>query len=1654
MSKVPVFKDDKDPTVLKTGGHIDGMVMALIETAADKEETVHDRVRQSLVDLGLQQPNLVLSSILVFFHKNKKNIPLPHRTLLLRVLRDIVNERLEKLPHDLCAMLIRLASSELTATKDLVPDWQSTSSELIVSLGGRFGKEVVDELLSKCEPATIPHFYIVKTLGNFASSHAALMVPCLNDVFSRLLPVLGMIKQDNMKLVFSTSIGHFCESIITFVANKTDHTADNLGQRDFAGQVFTAFEVMFNVWLPNGNDPKLRMAIVEALGFMAQCLSREQFDIQLPKLVPGVLALYKKHNEHLPITAGMCMILETAVKEDTRALDPLLEQTLQTLQPMVAIPIDYGSSTSLKNHNELLRCFEILARSYSDRVVAFLIQKLENSNPANRIATLDVLKHIINSRDAELKDKKELILSGLKQVLQEPNLSVRKTFGTVVIAMASKKYLGLEGGNAMIEFVVRQCALVEDAADRKKREEEERKRRAAQSKDSDESRQRAFSELEVTSPQGLRSMCENVLHLITTTIPHMEEVLWPFLTEFLVPVQYTDAFAIVCKCLTYLASKKRAENAEDYMINFDRKVNVPRPFALIGRLLVMASHPQERQRGMHALQLLQSFSPNLRATLPDMWDDVIPKLLAYLEANADGEFDQKAWEELLLKFLARTIDKVGNEDWTVSLGEDMAKQLPLYDKLVTHKNFLLRCIGVCMKKSTNKNFIKTHLDIMFNSIDHKDQVEREGVAQGFGFAASSHLDTVIEKLQTVTKTDMVRKSSGFFGMVKDKSEIDVERLRATVMLGFGYTALYAPSNLITSRIDVSIFNIIIPQFATIRETFVRENVTRAVALICTALLPDRIDDPKFVCTRRTELLNNMLTYITAEKNTLKNQVQALAMDALTTMVHMAPVLSDADRLDAVRTCTTAIYELPENVDAELMTQTLTSLNKMLAAIIEENASISSLTSMLESLAPTIRSDQAHRRQRAVEAALYVSQQYFKFKSERLKENPEVPEDFLGFGKLIAFLAPRCTDPVVKIRQTALDAIQVLLRVSELTRAGSPDKLTSNPAIEAVTVLKERAEKSEPNAQFAVVNDLSKVLAKTLDPIELLPFVVELLEGLTDKEDAAASGACVVLNGLFRQRGAELGTDVQLLLGEIHKRLKLIKHEQTEIGTLRSLRTLATHHLKTVVTDLLAFDLPYDEVVVKIWKTLAGEEVTALPMLEHLLTVITKNQPYEEKPSKNNKKEYTREATRPPMQATSALAEVFRAEDSEALVGKLLPRIMCSLLIRIGTSNGMDGPKLPIGDTISAFKEFLIRSKADYVTKDLDEQDHWDLLSDEDEFFNGLTTVARSICVHGGEHVPAMIEFLMPFLSSPYDTQRVVTAALFAEFIYNRCAENVNLIEQLMNACLGRLIDDSHVVRKLCIRGLGNVANAPEAQIQRYSTTILSAMMAGMDDKNDIDEEITMEAMNGLSKILAKLDENHIRPILINICLRIRPCFEKQQDGVRAAAITLFGKLSRFGDGPSKAPFFEQILANFVSMLLHLNDDSVLVRTACKSALKDVGPLLGADDVNAMFQKYLLEKGSLLYPDFMSDLSKLVIDAFPEKMNFFVMGNVNFFKSDWDTIKANAALFAGFLLCQINKTARGSVTVEHVCSSLTNLLQESSPLVREKAAEAIGLLFDY
>ncbi len=111
-------------------------------------------------------------------------------------------------------------------------------------------------------------------------------------------------------------------------------------------------------------------------------------------------------------------IVDLAVKELFNQVISSLE--LQSVKNNTALAV----SANNKNQIELLRCFAELTTLYSDKIVPFLIQKFEQNNEKNRIASLTVLKHLINSCKEQMTNKHQLVVSGMRQLLSETNNKV------------------------------------------------------------------------------------------------------------------------------------------------------------------------------------------------------------------------------------------------------------------------------------------------------------------------------------------------------------------------------------------------------------------------------------------------------------------------------------------------------------------------------------------------------------------------------------------------------------------------------------------------------------------------------------------------------------------------------------------------------------------------------------------------------------------------------------------------------------------------------------------------------------------------------------------------------------------------------------------------------------------------------------------------------------------------------------------------------------------------------------------------------------------------------------------------------------------------------------------------------------------------------
>eukprot|EP01111_Echinosteliopsis_oligospora_P007009 TRINITY_DN21543_c0_g1_i1.p1 TRINITY_DN21543_c0_g1~~TRINITY_DN21543_c0_g1_i1.p1 ORF type:complete len:318 (+),score=64.37 TRINITY_DN21543_c0_g1_i1:59-1012(+) len=298
----------KTSGVVSTGGEIDGIVNALINGANDTDESVRLAIAESLHDIGFRQPRLVISSCCNFLAKNLK-ADKAHRIILLKLIYQILEEKREDISEDLGATIIEVAIAEMTREKEVVPDWQQAASSVFVTLGVKFPNQIMKELLQRFEPGSIPHYFIMKTLGDFVAHNAMSTVPRLREVFSRVLPVLSAVKQDNMKWVFAASVGHFCEAVSHYVANIDQGSDKSISQTSFSADVYPAYELMFTKWISSG-EPKIRLATVQAVCSMCAVLSRDQFEAQVAKVITGIVQMYKKEKDLLRNTHSLCSILD------------------------------------------------------------------------------------------------------------------------------------------------------------------------------------------------------------------------------------------------------------------------------------------------------------------------------------------------------------------------------------------------------------------------------------------------------------------------------------------------------------------------------------------------------------------------------------------------------------------------------------------------------------------------------------------------------------------------------------------------------------------------------------------------------------------------------------------------------------------------------------------------------------------------------------------------------------------------------------------------------------------------------------------------------------------------------------------------------------------------------------------------------------------------------------------------------------------------------------------------------------------------------------------------------------------------------------------------------------------------------------------------
>ncbi|KAM6910364.1 maestro heat-like repeat-containing protein family member 1 isoform 1-T1 [Xenentodon cancila] len=1628
---------------------IEQVTLALLDAANDKDSEVQEQVRKSMLTLGKQQPDRVLAMCQDYLLKHPKLVVI-HRVVILQTIELIVRSSIEEITAPRIKSIITLASDEMTRSKEVIPDWQQAASNILVAVGNKHINDIMEEILSKFQPGVLPHFFVVQTLANLSDSNVYGMVPFLNAILGTMLPMLGMAKQDNMKWVFSSALCHFSDSILEYLAN-LDKAPDPTVRKDtFSSEIYAAFDILFNSWLQS-RESKLRLTVAEAVGSLCHLMPSDKLEEQIPRIIPAIMSLYKKNNEHYVISKSLCQVLDASVNMGSRVLETQLEGLLFVLHQQVSAPVDYSDPHTVKNHNEALRCFSLLANSFPDRLVMFVLQRLENSNERSRMGSLGVLRHLINSSTSTMESKKLLILASIRQPMADHSNKVKKCVVQVISAMAHHGYLELEGGELLVRFIVQNCAL----------------------HDTYQRGQKSADPEEVTN-EALRTMCDNTLHLLTTTVGRLADVLWPKLLYYLTPPQYSNATTPLCKSLIVLGNKKKINQEPSFRISFTQEVNLSSPQTLMIRLLVNAAFPfRSRGHGAPSLLLLHVLSINIHPNTETIWDKEIPPLLSVVEESTSEGLDKKQWEEKLLKLLSQTLTAIDEDKWVCHLAAEATRYLSTYNNAPEEKSFLYRCIGVTLQQCFNKEVVKKQLQEILLVARHNDAAEREGVAMGIGLCANSHLEGTLAKLDEFGKSDAFKKSPSIFNLLKERNDVEVEKVKSTLILCYGQVALNAPPEKILNRIDQDILRSISKHFNTkvlgikveTKDLTMKLSLIQSVGLIAKAI-SECVKKQGYIFTRKQELINVMLDFIKSEPaDSLRTPLRHLVMTTCANLMPLEPALNENESFDLLKVCVNSVFSLPPETHTPEKTKeeeildpaqrkalyrdTLAALQELLKSVLARDPTPDGLQSVFKHIETWLGSGQDHERERAVTTTAHILSDYLD------NLNVKNMVSFHNLGALLGRLSPRCSDPNAVVRTAAVDCVYTLLNIQLRYEGFSLDY--KDEAVEGLLPLKDQLENPHPSVLYKTCSDLTKVMSKRLPQQQLTTLVFMLFEGLVDSQVNCCRASSVILNTLLKNRGGGLQDLVPEMLEVLHVRLQSITEEQVRVAVGQAVLILASQHLQTVVNTLVNQPLPFDGWISEMWMALGSDSIVASQIIEMVMEKLVVMAPFVDKKESMMRGGTTKVATNQPLAMTCGLKELLLNGQSQELAVSVFPKLFSCLTVRLGASVGVVVPKdnnfkhpssiHVAGVAAEALRILLARVQLDEVMKRLDEDNAWDAMKEPSTHVVGVTLLAKAMAKHAGPRLPAIVECLCPSLNNIYECQRITVTAFFSELLNHHVVTELMLIDVLLNNMMERISDPCCTVRMLAVRGLGNIAVGSPEKVNKYAKELLAAMSSGMEEKDDPGKLITHEAMSGLSKVLHYLDKKNVHLLVVYIFMKIKPFLENENDDIRCASILLMGNLSKFGSG--EQVFKDQIHNVLVSLLMHLVDPNLQVVKACKYAMRVCAPVVGSEQITAMFQNHLHDDKSLHYGEFINDLTKYLIQDFPGMLNFYHISVIQFFKSNWPEVRAAAAMFIGFLLGNLQQEHLSHLNMGTVTKGLVMLLQDPDPVVRVKAAEAMG-----
>lgn len=1676
-------------------------VQVLVASLADDSSVVREASMASLKDIAALNPLLVLDCCAAVSRGGRRRFG--NMAGLFQVMAFGVRALdKEDADHTYMSKLLKIATSEMISSKELNTDWQKAASGLLVSIGSHFPDLMMEEIFVHLSGASSALPAMVQTLADFASADALQFTPRLKAILSRVLPILGSVR-DLHRPIFANAFKCWCQATSQF---STEFPFHEVLDADVMSFLNSAFELFLRVWA-SSRDLKVRMSTVEALGQMVVLITRPQLKTALPRLIPTMLELYKKDQEIAYVaTCSLHHLLYASLLSESGP--PLLEfedliVALTTLLPVVLMNNDINDqpkfSLGLKTYNEVQRCFLTVGMVYPEDLFVFLLNKCRLKEEALTFGALCVLKHLLPRLSEVWHNNRPMLVDVVKLLLDEQNLGVRKALSELIVVMASHCYLIGPSGELFVEYLVRHCALPN----------QEKQQLHSSSNYHNLTYRRFEVKIGMVSMTELRSVCEKGLLLLTITIPEMEHILWPFLLKMIVPRAYTGAVSMVCRCISELC-RHRSGSSSMMLSECKARTDIPNSEELLARLVVLLHDPQAREnQATHILSVLNFLGPLFPKNISLFWQDEIPKMKAYVSDTEDTKQDpscQETWDDMIVNFLAESLDVGQDADWTIVVGDVFAKQYELYTSEDEHSALLHRCLGMLLQKVDDKSYVRDKIDLMYRQANIAVPTNRLGLAKGMGLVAASHLDIVLEKLKEILDSVGQSVFQRFLSFFIDRARVeDSDDIHAGLALMYGYAARYAPSTVIEARIDALVGTNMLSRLLHVYHPVAKQAVITAIDLLGKAVIRAGESGAPFPLKRRDQLLDYILTlmghdnddeFIDTSVEILRTK--ALALSACTTLVSVEPKLTMETR-NHVMKAVLGFFALPSE-PSEVVNPLIDNLITLLCAILltsgeDGRSRADQLLHILRQIDPYVSSFADHQRTRGCQA---VHKMLAKFRMlctsgfcplgchgtcvhvkhiDRSSHGnfPNFPTAFvlpsreaLCLGDRVIMYLPRCADTNAEVRKLSSQILDLFFSIALSLPRPTNTNLNANVEVyyvalssleDVIAMLKSDASIDPSEVFDRVVSSVCILLTKD----ELVAALHGCTPAICDKIKQSAEGSIQAVIEFVMKRKSELNeSDVsrttQSLLSAVgHVTEKYLRQE-----ALGAISSLAENTSSKVVFDEVLASAGRDIVTKDISRLRGGwpmqdafcafsqHSVLSYLFLEHVISVLNHTPIIRSLPEKGDSSSHgvSNYCENEILQASIfALTAFFRGggKVGKKAVQQSYASVLAALTLQLGSCHGLasSGQPEPLRALLIAFQAFC-ECVGDLEMGKILARDGEQ--SQNEKWVNLIGDIAGCVSLKRPKEVPAICSILSKSLDDHQNFQREAAAAALSEFVrYSDGYES--LLEQMVEALCRHVSDDSATIRRLCLRGL---IQMPSIHINRYATQILGVILALLEDS---DESVQLTAVSCLIMVLESSPHEAVEPVLLNLAVRVRNLQVCMNTKIRAMSIAAFGALSNFAIGTVHDAFLEQVHAVLPRLVLHLHDDDVSNREACRKTLKQIASFMDVQGTSALFTTHYFNSDHRSdYEDFVRDLTTHFSQHMASRVGTYLASAIQAFDAPWPIIQANAMYFCSSMLSQTDDQRVLALYYSQVFGMLVSKMSHSTDaIVRAACSSSLGIL---